>query len=682
MHGFLYKSPEERAKEFALAEYFFKKYPTQIKISRLDWENFITELEKNENAFYDDHETLKQLGIDLDYLPQHSYFKPKNGPVLAFSRGKLGGELGSGTFGSVKFVVDKNNRLYAMKTEETNDTTSHEASIAFDLQLMIEKKLKRSEKNYDYNHKIKYYSLFIYLGKQLKITLLENSFLFEEKVTLARKLSWEVYKLNTGLLSSSRRGYVLHDIKPTNIVIDDHAHPKLVDYGFASIANTTNLATGTKGTPKYLPLTEKEMALWLEPRSKGQIDYILNERLKTMTPVEKDLFALKRTLYLGLPSQTISLSIFMPQEYKQLPEALQDILNTQNISTAIRRKQYSALMLTLHFIAVEYKQDIKKILNYSTACQLALCECLEKIDDASRDVSQSDKFILNTLRAAIFVEQERSIITLNHELPAMDIQTKTDASIQPAQIESSISLISKAPYWTRYMALESEIELIFSKNDDFSLFQYHRLGHKVQSAYQLKEINERVLKLEEIKAALDNPYTALISIIFNQLTLQTSSLLPDKREWSEQQLQLLGRFIEYGGTQAHNIESSSSLLGVLSEQKLIDSIEPSSRKKIRTLIHQHNIQNMSNWDKPSGTYEHLIRAIVPTPKPIGSFVRMMQCMKGASTKVSPEQALTTQPCRPPFNLFIKKQPSLRRLYPISEESSADGPQTTGAFTNA
>ena len=154
---------------------------------------------------------------------------------------KIEKELGKGNFGSVYLVTSKlTNKEYAMKEIKSKRYKNEEE------RLNIQKELKLLE-NLDNPHVITYFSSFYEKGNLYIITEYINGGSLKELIQKLKekgklvdeKKMWEfLIQLLKGLFYLHEEKKIIHkDIKPENILIDEHMNLKISDYGINAINN-------------------------------------------------------------------------------------------------------------------------------------------------------------------------------------------------------------------------------------------------------------------------------------------------------------------------------------------------------------------------------------------------------------------------------------------------------------
>ncbi|KGP63826.1 hypothetical protein EP47_12405 [Legionella norrlandica] len=206
-------------------KFIFSQFPQLVKVSRKVWPDVIAQATPEQMSI------LKQHGFNPNHLPKHSYICQEDGVILALSRGKEGGRLGTGSQAiQVKFAINEQSALYGCKIMSGAQKDELECQIAQKLGYMKHKVLdaKGPERNISSKDgklafsKITSYQAFTYLGKSLDRVDLSVT----QKKQVARKLFWQLYQLHTA-------GYIHHDIKPDNILIDDFFQPWIIDFGLS-----------------------------------------------------------------------------------------------------------------------------------------------------------------------------------------------------------------------------------------------------------------------------------------------------------------------------------------------------------------------------------------------------------------------------------------------------------------
>lgn len=493
-NGFLYANDMEREQEFAAAQYFFVRHPELHKISRKIWPNLYKNLTPNEQK-----ELCQQLGFDPKNPPKHSYFKPQEGLIVAFASGKQPeGLLGEGQYGRVKFAMDCHEHMYAIKIEkrkvvDAKEPCKNEAFIAQDVQLM---KGPRIEISKDSTCK-KFYSLLEYLGISLHKYIQQSSPVsFSNRLELARKLAWEVHQLHSGYLSMSQKQYAHHDLKPENIVLYHNTEPKLIDYGFAALLTE---GVSKSGSVLYMPFSKKELI----HRNYESIEKTLHK----MTPEEQDLFALKRIFYLGdIKIYTKSVDLFSNEEFKQFPQALQDSIETFDVTKTLQRKNDSPLKLAILLWAFEHKQNPDALNNMTPKHlenlyqSLAMVEWLKQKGSSVRAINWQS--LIDTLFS---IKNEFEMMFINKQLCSLkeaighlndydlnDELEKILTSLQEIHFEITRARATMAQDRSKIALFDQEIQELWKLNNKQAILD------KARTIYLQKEFDDLFHSLREL----------------------------------------------------------------------------------------------------------------------------------------------------------------------------------------
>ena len=163
-------------------------------------------------------------------------------------------EIGSGSFGSVYKIQDKNdNKVYALKKIVLNKKDKEDLdSIKKEAYLL---------KSIDDKNIIKYIDSFFYDDSFYIITefcsnLDLKSFINEHKKEnrlINEQTIWEIIRnLCGGIKAIHNKNMIHRDLKPGNIFISDNYKIKIGDFGISKILNETNYAQTFAGTLLYM----------------------------------------------------------------------------------------------------------------------------------------------------------------------------------------------------------------------------------------------------------------------------------------------------------------------------------------------------------------------------------------------------------------------------------------------
>ncbi|MFA6301774.1 MAG: DUF4116 domain-containing protein [Legionella sp.] len=211
---------------------------------------------------------LKSTSLPLSFASKHSFVKI-NGKLYGLTkRNTIDPRISDGTMAHTKYAQDEQGNLFIVKIIDTR-TSSHEQSILQDLSVCVGSEYR--------NDKPKQYIILKHLGRNLKETLndIQSVLSAEQRLDIAIKLTYQVYQLHQGLLSTSKVAYAHKDIKLDNITIDNQNNVHLIDFGLS-----------------HKDPFEKSYV------STGATFYTAYPGAPNLTGADIDIIALKRSLFL------------------------------------------------------------------------------------------------------------------------------------------------------------------------------------------------------------------------------------------------------------------------------------------------------------------------------------------------------------------------------------------------
>ena len=371
--GFLYNDIAERDNEFALAAKYFEENPGVIKMSR---------------------KTPLIDGAESTIV--HSYIKIGE-KIVAIAHGE-GRFLGTGSFGRVKFAMDQNGDVYALKIEN-KDSPQTETQILDDLGLLHGNKVSRATSSQKTD--TKYYTLMEYLGKNYidyLNSILQNAVapITDDRIRDARKIAWELHKLHNGASTKSKTPIAHLDVKLDNVVRLENGKIRLIDFGFSETIQSDWYLSNPRGTQQHLPLKLIKNNDRLQPvDSEAQVI----ARMNRMGQIRCDVFALKRCIYYPYNDYRTLLN---KQELTQLPSNLRRMLDTEDVD---RINNVTALDITYELIKYEMSQlHPGQQFNPDPQFKEDICKCFGLLDEFTENLSA---FSSDTLNAYIKSYQEK-----------------------------------------------------------------------------------------------------------------------------------------------------------------------------------------------------------------------------------------------------------------------------------
>jgi hypothetical protein len=174
---------------------------------------------------------LKPLGTKLSRkrLNLSRSYMVLNHQIWAMSRPGEGKIFGHGSTGYVKWGENESGGLLAIKIEPFRQID--EAQIAFDLGLAGLHVIR--------GHIKKLYIPYRYLGLSLKYFPRPQH--VEQVLDLCIRITMKFHELHHGQYSRQRQGYLHRDVHFGNVLVDEHQHPHIIDFGF-SVPNVADLA--------------------------------------------------------------------------------------------------------------------------------------------------------------------------------------------------------------------------------------------------------------------------------------------------------------------------------------------------------------------------------------------------------------------------------------------------------
>ena len=343
-----------------------------------------------------------------DWLKAEEYFKYNPGKVYCGAKNGLlysyiktdnamirrQHELGIGNFGRVKtgitYLDPAQPSAIKRQTLDTSDpynsrhwleAVKKEAAVNLDVGIALSDLVIRTNND---GNVYKVYQDMRYLGKPLLSVVSNIDPAYDRnRVGYAILLLSQVFKLHSGSLANSGKKYTHRDIKPDNIVIDEHNALHLIDFAMATDEHLLDAHYACSGTKQYMPFNMASSGSSL--RMSDTVE---------MTPslFFDDKIAVLRTIY-----HPCEKGIFTTEIYEHLPLPLQSLLSTQDIQQCVRADEQHSLKIILSSF-IFYVEN-----SYSCSA--------EELQELANNPPEQDRLILKlqedaSFQAGLFLSME------------------------------------------------------------------------------------------------------------------------------------------------------------------------------------------------------------------------------------------------------------------------------------
>ena len=203
----------------------------------------------------------RQYNQDIPYATHHSFIRvgrfilALNPKPLTKSDSSIKTEIGRGGYGKVKLAQQRNGKVLAVKCQHSKmssdsiDNARDVFWINYDLNLAYCYAYRNDHKGDG-----KAYTVMRNLGQSFSDYLEDNEATLpdRERLILAAKMCFQLYKLHNGWASKTGRCWYHGDIKPSNFTIDKFLRVRLVDFDMVEDLSKDRIYDHA-GTHLYLP---------------------------------------------------------------------------------------------------------------------------------------------------------------------------------------------------------------------------------------------------------------------------------------------------------------------------------------------------------------------------------------------------------------------------------------------